>query len=391
MLHRSCSVRAILSPLVLLLVGGVAVVATTPRICRAQPAATPEAPAGGLEVPPLPEGTPEELMKFALGLRKPARQPKSREEALAYMQGVAATSVQAAEKILAQVKPDDRLHDEAARLKLESLMMLSQTGDAQAATDMATYAKTLVDSPSPALALEAKRLLLVSDARELLSTRTLDGAPDLIKRTADLLAADPNDADTAMLATQLAGVFEQMPDAGEHAANAYRAFGPIFATSTNAQIKQMGESFAGTLRRLSLPGSPMEIEGTLLDGTAFDQKSLAGKVVLVDFWATWCGPCVAEIPNMIDQYEKYHDKGFEIVGISLDEDRAAVEGFVKEAKIPWPILFAGKGWGDPVASFYGITGIPQLILIGRDGNVITLNARGEALAKELATLFKDAG
>jgi thiol-disulfide isomerase/thioredoxin len=151
----------------------------------------------------------------------------------------------------------------------------------------------------------------------------------------------------------------------------------------------MGESFAGTLRRLSLPGHPMEISGTLLSGKPFDQKSLAGKVVLVDFWATWCGPCIAEIPNVLEQYEKYHDKGFEVVGISLDEEKDKVDAFVADKKIPWPIIYAGKGWQDPVAQFYGISGIPQLILIGRDGNVITLNARGEALVKKLAELFKD--
>jgi thiol-disulfide isomerase/thioredoxin len=135
----------------------------------------------------------------------------------------------------------------------------------------------------------------------------------------------------------------------------------------------------------------MEITGTLLDGTAFDQKKLAGKVILVDFWATWCGPCIAEMPNMLAAYEKYQSKGFEVVGISLDEERDEVVKFIADNKIPWPILFAGKGWQDPVAQFYGISGIPQLVLIGRDGNVITTDARGEKLEARLAELFKDAG
>ena len=94
---------------------------------------------------------------------------------------------------------------------------------------------------------------------------------------------------------------------------------------------------------------------------------------------------------MLEQYEKYHAQGFEVVGISLDEDKAEVEKFVADNKIPWPILFAGKGWQDPVAQFYGISGIPQLMLIGRDGNVITLDVRGAKLGEKLAELFKDAG
>jgi thiol-disulfide isomerase/thioredoxin len=138
----------------------------------------------------------------------------------------------------------------------------------------------------------------------------------------------------------------------------------------------------------------MAIKGTLLNGQPFDQKSLAGKVVLVDFWATWCGPCVAEIPNVLEQYEKYHAKGFEVIGISLDQDRGALEKFVADQKVPWPILFEeseGDGWQHPLATYYGISGIPTVILLGRDGNVITLNARGERLGEELAKLFPNAG
>ena len=140
-----------------------------------------------------------------------------------------------------------------------------------------------------------------------------------------MLAADPDDMKTAGLAMQLAQAFEQLPGGEPVAMAAFKAFGPQFAKSSNPRIKQMGESFAGTLRRLSLPGNPMDIKGTLLNGQPFDQKTLAGKVVLVDFWATWCGPCVAEIPNVLEEYEKYHDKGFEVVGISLDQDRQALE------------------------------------------------------------------
>ena len=361
----------------------------------AQNAGVAEPPAAGrLTVPALPQGTPEELMKFVGGLRNPAQQPKSREEMLAYMKGVATVSVQAADAILGQVKPGEKFHAEATQLKLESLMMLGQMGDEKAEADMAAYAATLVDSPEPAVAREARRLLIVADARSSFETGKLDAAPGLVKRTAELLAADPDDTQTAMLAMQLANAFEHAEGGEEHAAAAYAAFGPLFAKSGNAQVREMAESFAGTLRRLALPGKPMEITGTLLGGGAFDQQSLAGKVVLVDFWATWCGPCVAEMPNILAQYEKYHAKGFEVVGISLDEDRKALEAFVAEKKLPWPILFeqsGGEGWRHPMATKYGISGIPQLILIGRDGNVITLNARGEALAKRLAELFKDAG
>ena len=403
MLLLTLSVRATPSlRLVPLSLGLIAIIGLTlPSLAWAQPAAPAEVPAAGEppagkmpKVPPLPNGTPEELMAFIAELKQNNPRPSSREEMMVYMRDVAGVSVQAANAILGQVKPDNKLYDEACKLKLESLMMLGRFGDEKAAAEMATFAKTLVNSPSPVLAKVGSRLVLVSEAQQIFSSGNLDGGPGLIQKTAAMLTADPNDAQTAGLAMQLAGAFEQMPGGEKIAQGAYQAFGPILATSTNKRVQAMGDSFAGVLRRLSLPGHPMEITGTLLSGAPFDAKSLTGKVVLVDFWATWCGPCVAEIPNVLAAYEKYHAKGFEVVGISLDEDRETLQKFVTEQKIPWPILYekpAGEGWRHPLSTFYGISGIPTVILIGRDGNVITLNARGEKLGEQLAILFKEAG
>jgi thiol-disulfide isomerase/thioredoxin len=373
------------------------VVGSATLLMARQPGAVAEGPGAAQalpKVPPLPEGTPQEMMQFIANLKQANVRPTSRKEMIAYMRDVAIVSLQAADKILAQVKPADPLHDPAAKMKLESLMMLGRFGDEKAAADMATYAATLINSPSKDLAKEAQRLVVVSEAQQILSSGDAKAAEGLVQKTTAMLAADPDDIQTAGLAMQLAGAFEHMPGGEAVAAAAYRSFGPAMAKSSNEQIQKMGESFAGTLRRLSLPGHPMEIRGTLLNGKPFDQKSLAGKVVLVDFWATWCGPCVAEIPNVLEQYEKYHKDGFEVVGISLDQEREALEKFVDEQKLPWPILFEepkGDGWQHPLATFYGISGIPTVVLIGRDGNVITLDARGEKLGERLDALFKKAG
>jgi len=383
--------------LVLIAIAAGLLIGSTTFLMARQPGAVAEPPAakqGMPKVPPLPEGTPQEMMEFIDSLKQANVRPASRKEMIAYMRDVAAVSLQAADAILAKVQPADPFHDRAAKMKLESLMMLGRFGDEKAAADMAAYAATLINSPSRELAREAQRLVLVGEAQAVLSTGDVKAGQGLVDKMAAMLADDPDDMQTAGLAMQLAGAFEHMPGGDAVAAAAYRSFGPVMAKSSNEQIRTMGESFAGTLRRLSLPGHPMEISGTLLNGQPFNPKSLAGKVVLVDFWATWCGPCVAELPNVLEQYEKYHKDGFEVVGISLDQDREALEKFVDEQKLPWPILFEeskGEGWQHPLATYYGISGIPTVILIGRDGNVITLDARGEKLGEQLDAIFKKAG
>lgn len=344
---------------------------------------------GRLTVPPVPEGTPEQLLDYIKKLQDPSARPKSREEAVDYFNKVAKAGLTASEKAIAQLKPADPLYEQAVRAKLQSLSMLAGLGDAEAGKSLSGFAAEVAKGPSPALAKEANQLLLVTEAREVLRGNVA-GAAALIQKVSAMLAKDPDDVQTVQLAVQLAGAFEHMPGGEQTARAAYSAFGPLLAKSSNEGVKAMAESFEGVVRRLNLPGNPMEITGTNLNGSPFDPKTVAGKVVLVDFWATWCGPCVAEIPNVMEQYQKYRDKGFEVIGVSLDDDVEALKAFVDERKIPWPILFekpGGQGWRHPLATKYGVSGIPTVILVGRDGKVVSLDVRGEKLGAELDKLF----
>jgi thiol-disulfide isomerase/thioredoxin len=111
-----------------------------------------------------------------------------------------------------------------------------------------------------------------------------------------------------------------------------------------------------------------------------------GKVVMLDFWATWCGPCIAELPNVISNYEKYHDKGFEILGISLDREKfeEKLATFTKDKKMPWPQIYDGKFWQAEIAQLYAVEGIPFMLIVdGDSGEILASNVRGEQLGLAL--------
>jgi thiol-disulfide isomerase/thioredoxin len=126
----------------------------------------------------------------------------------------------------------------------------------------------------------------------------------------------------------------------------------------------------------------LDMKFTAIDGTTIDLTKMRGKVILIDFWASWCSPCIAEIPHVKAMYDKYHKQGFEVIGIAMDEDSAKkrVQEILKKNKALWPQRFEGKGFsGDSYGLLYGINSLPTVWLIDKEGRIVDRNARGEKL------------
>lgn len=282
----------------------------------------------------------------------------------------------------------------------QAIIVLYSTGNQSEAIDaMRIVGQAYQNSPDESEASEAQDLLQQAQITELGFAEKLNDAmvdkPNAIVSLLDVvrkLLGGPNPGSSVLAATAEAAQYLEITQHYQEASAIYQMIGDAYKNHADGNLVQRAQtSVENGQRRMGLIGKPFQVAGVTLDGKPLDWNNYKGKVVLVDFWATWCVPCLQEIPNIKTSYRLYHDRGFEVIGVNLDEDPAAVEQFFEVQQLPWTTVRSAdpdaQGFANPLAIECGIDAIPFIVLIGRDGKVAALHVRGPMLEEKLAEIF----
>ena len=316
------------------------------------------------------ESTGEELRKFFAGpdaLVDPARRKAAADKVVPLMKRMVAGLDE-----MAQVQPDTKA--QVADARLEFTMMLALFGDADAAAALDRAAKSGQGVESVQARCAQQVVAFLGDAKdEAAQLRTIAE----MKRIAKAHPAEPAVAQTLLRMVSMGAATPAVARGAEDV---------ILDDLTSKLARQVGEQIRGERRQRDSLGKAVELTGTKLDGGPFTTKDWKGKVVLVDFWATWCPPCVEAMPKLRKLYVDYHAKGLEIVGVSSDGGVEELKAFLGRNKdLPWPQLFdpaaAAAANADPegpplhpLARQWGVYRLPTMFLIDRKGVLRSVEA-----------------
>lgn len=255
-----------------------------------------------------------------------------------------------------------------------------------------------LDDPELAkIAAEVETILLQVRIQQITATGATTTETEILALTADVrtqLERAPG-RETDFIVERLVETSQRLPAAVRPRLQAAMgdSFSEVYLRSKDPRDRTLGEQYAGMARRARLIGDEMMLNGFLVDGSPFDPKTLQGKVILVDFWATWCPECLKTLPTLIDIHRRYAPRGFAVLGISSDQSVSTLQQFLAQGAltdpatqqrlaIPWPVMaerLSLDAKQTPVSTYYGVNKLPTHFLIGRNGKVVATAVSMEAL------------
>lgn len=337
---------------------------------------------------------------------------KDQESFMDFQKTVGEANLEAATKILDDLAKTPREKSDAYKLQIAGLKMLARTETGSTGFWSGLFgAKTKSESRQKLDALidelekDGNYVQLVNDERFQQFVEKVHGTMfgmkeslfnEYVEEAKGFVNREPKSYDSAeplLLVLRAADAVNTGTDApklqAKDVADKMIGFVRSDACTLSADGKEKAvQRLEGFCRRCT--GSELELYGKTTDDKDFDWKSLRGKYVLVKFTASWCGPCKGEIPGMLEAYEKYRDKDFEIVSVYVWDSLERTRKSVEEEKLPWPIVseeLTEKAGAPPQGKFYCIQGVPTMLLVGPDGKVADVSVRGVQLQTKLAELF----
>lgn len=343
---------------------------------------------------PLPkDADAAQLLEFMEELVNTKEEFSSAEEENRHQERVSRTMIAVADRLLAEKDLTDDDTQKVAFLKVQGHLNLAVLDDFSAPS--VKQAVAAVDK-----LLKDKRPEIASFAqlnRFIVRIACVPGLPQadrdqLIDDVIAEVVAQEFDGNSMQLAQRLGTRFARMGDEERNIAFSSK-LAKAMRDSGDERLMADAARIEGQLRQLQLPGKTMEITGTTVAGDKFDWESYRGKVVLVNFWATYCEPCKEEMKNVLKTYKKYHDKGFDVVSISVDPDPDKLDTFLAKQKWPWTVLYdrerAEQGEPNAMAMYYGVSQLPTAMLVDKEGKVISMEPFGPQLSRLLDDLLNE--